>query len=58
MSAIQKVGTKVYRRSVFGETPHWTCLRRVHVAVLVFFGLVTNFLLRVNIMYAIEYMNM
>jgi len=45
------------RRSVFGETPHWTCLRRVHVAVLVFFGLVTNFLLRVNIMYAIEYMN-
>jgi len=45
------------RRSVFGETPHWTCLRRVHVAVLVFFGLITNFLLRVNIMYAIEYMN-
>jgi len=44
------------RSSIFGEAPHWTCLRRVHVAVLVFFGLITNFMLRVNIMYAIEYM--
>jgi len=44
------------RNPVFGEAPHWTRLRRVHVAMLVFFGLITNFMLRVNIMYAIEYM--
>jgi len=45
------------RKAIFGEAPHWSCLRRVHVALLVFFGLITNFMLRVNIMYAIEYMN-
>ena len=54
----QKVEDNVCRKAIFGEAPHWTCLRRVHVAVLVFFGLITNFMLRVNIMYAIEYMNM
>merc|ERR1711970_774763 len=31
-------------------------MRRVHVALLAFFGLITNFMLRVNITYAIEYM--
>merc|ERR1719193_2580208 len=38
------------------KVPHWAGWRRVHVAMLVFFGLITNFMLRVNIMYAIEYM--
>ena len=40
------------------KVPHWAGWRRVHVAILVFFGLITNFMLRVNIMYAIEYMYM
>ena len=32
-------------------------IRRVHVAILVFIGLITNYMLRVNINLAIEYMN-
>lgn len=32
-------------------------MRRLHVAVLIFLGLVTNYMLRVNINLAIEYMN-
>ena len=31
--------------------------RRVHVAVLIFLGLITNYMLRVNINLAIEYMD-
>jgi len=38
------------------ETVSLLRMRRVHVALLTFFGLVTNFMLRVNITYAIEYM--
>ena len=34
----------------------WLFLRRVHVAVLVFVGLVTNYMLRVNLNLAIEFM--
>ena len=31
-------------------------IRRVHVAILVFIGLITNYMLRVNINMTIEYM--
>jgi len=34
----------------------WLRLRRVHVAILVFIGLITNYMLRVNINMTIEYM--
>jgi len=46
----------VKRDGSLEKVPHWAGWRRVHVAILVFFGLITNFMLRVNIMYAIEYM--
>ena len=47
-----------HRDGSLEKVSHWSGWRRVHVAVLVFFGLITNFMLRVNIMYAIEYMYM
>jgi len=38
------------------ETVGFLRMRRVHVSLLAFFGLIVNFMLRVNITYAIEYM--
>ena len=52
-------GNQIFHRDgSLEKVPHWAGWRRVHVAILVFFGLITNFMLRVNIMYAIEYMYM
>ena len=49
-------GSHIFFRMSILERVGWLGFRRVHVALLVHVGLVANFMLRVNINIAIEYM--